>query len=196
MAVRFDGVVLATAALLVATVVFAAPSRVLEAKPPKAIPDFELTDQDDKTFRLSQLRGSPVLLFFGFTHCPDVCPLTLGQLQVIASSPDKAVRQARVVMVSVDGDRDKPADLKRYLATVSPDFVGLTGDPRRVRDIAAQFSAVFFKGAPTDRSGKYLVEHTSQVYLLDRQGRLRSTFFNATVDAMTSATRLVALEKN
>ena len=190
-----DGVVLA-AALLIATAAFAAPSRVLEAKPPKAIPDFELTDQDDKTFRLSQLRGSPVLLFFGFTHCPDVCPLTLGQLQVIASSPDKAVRQARVVMVSVDGDRDKPADLKRYLATVSPDFLGLTGDPRRVRDIAAQFSAVFFKGAPTDRSGKYLVEHTSQVYLLDRQGRLRSTFFNATVDAMTSATRRVALEKN
>jgi protein SCO1/2 len=194
--VRFNGVLLATAALLVATVTFAAPSRVLEAKPPRAIPDFELTDQDGKAFRLSQLRGSPVLLFFGFAHCPDVCPLTLGQLQMIASSPDKAVREARVVMVSVDGDRDKPADLKRYLAPLSPDFVGLTGDPRRVRDIAAQFSAVFFKGAPTDRSGKYLVEHTSQVYLLDRQGRLRSTFFNATVDAMTRATRLVALEKN
>lgn len=193
---RFNGVLLATAALLVATVTFAAPSRVLEAKPPRAIPDFELTDQDGKAFRLSQLRGSPVLLFFGFAHCPDVCPLTLGQLQMIASSPDKAVREARVVMVSVDGDRDKPADLKRYLAPLSPDFVGLTGDPRRVRDIAAQFSAVFFKGAPTDRSGKYLVEHTSQVYLLDRQGRLRSTFFNATVDAMTRATRLVALEKN
>ncbi len=193
---RFNGVLLATAALLVATVALSAPSRVLEATPPRAIPDFELTDQDGKAFRLSQLRGSPVLLFFGFANCPDVCPLTLGQLQVLASSPDKAVRQARVVMVSVDGDRDKPADLKRYLAPVSPDFVGLTGDPRRVRDIAAQFSAVFFKGAPTDRSGKYLVEHTSQVYLLDRQGRLRSTFFNATVDAMTSATRLVALEKN
>jgi protein SCO1/2 len=193
--VRFDSVLLATLALLAATTIWAGPARVLEASPPKALPDFELTNQDGQPFRLSKLRGSPVLLFFGFANCPDVCPLTLGQLQMIAKSPDKAVRQARVVMVSVDGDRDKPADLKRYLGSVSPDFVGLTGDPRKVRDIAAQFSAVFFKGAPTDRSGKYLVEHTSQVYLLDRQGRLRSTFFNATVDAMTDATRVVALEK-
>jgi protein SCO1/2 len=192
---RFDGVLLATIALLAATPVWAGPARVLEAHPPKVIPDFELSNQNGQAFRLSKLRGSPVLLFFGFANCPDVCPLTLGQLQQIAKSPDKAVREARVVMVSVDGDRDKPADLKRYLGSVSPDFVGLTGDPRKVRDIAAQFSAVFFKGAPTDRSGKYLVEHTSQVYLLDRQGRLRSTFFNATVDAMTDATRVVALEK-
>ena len=192
---RFDSVLLATLVLLAATTIWAGPARVLEASPPKALPDFELTNQDGQPFRLSKLRGSPVLLFFGFANCPDVCPLTLGQLQMIAKSPDKAVRQARVVMVSVDGDRDKPADLKRYLGSVSPDFVGLTGDPRKVRDIAAQFSAVFFKGAPTDRSGKYLVEHTSQVYLLDRQGRLRSTFFNATVDAMTDATRVVALEK-
>ncbi len=192
---RFDSVLLATLALLAATTIWAGPARVLEASPPKALPDFELTNQDGQPFRLSTLRGSPVLLFFGFASCPDVCPLTLGQLQMIAKSPDKAVRQARVVMVSVDGDRDKPADLKRYLGSVSPDFVGLTGDPRKVRDIAAQFSAVFFKGAPTDRSGNYLVDHTSQVYLLDRQGRLRSTFFNATVDAMTDATRRVALEK-
>ncbi len=181
-------------ALLVATASWAAPARVLEASPPKVIPDFELTTQDGQSFRLSKLLGSPVLLFFGFTNCPDVCPMTLGQLQMIARSPDKVVRQARVVMISVDGDRDKPADLKRYLDSVSPDFIGLTGDPRKVRDIAAQFSAVFFKGAPTDRSGKYLVDHTSQVYLIDRQGRLRSTFFNATVDAMTDATRVVALE--
>ena len=192
---RFHGVLLAMLALLAATTTWAGPARVLEANPPKALPDFELTDQDGQPFRLSKLRGSPVLLFFGFANCPDVCPLALGQLQMIARSPDKAVRQARMVMISVDGDRDKPADLKRYLGPVSPDFVGLTGDPRTVRDIAAQFSAVFFKGAPTDRSGQYLVEHTSQVYLLDRQGRLRSTFFNATVDAMTTATRAVALEK-
>jgi len=193
--VRFQSALLATLALLAATIAWAAPARVLEARPPKVLPDFELTDQDGEPFRLSKLRGSPVLLFFGFTNCPDVCPLALGQLQMIARSPEKAVRQARMVMVSVDGDRDKPADLKRYLGSVSPDFVGLTGDPRRVRDIAAQFSAVFFKGAPADRSGQYLVDHTSQVYLLDRQGRLRSTFFNATVDAMTDATRAVALEK-
>ena len=193
---RLDGVLPALAAFLVSAGTWAGPARVLEASPPKVIPDFELTNQDGQPFRLSKLRGSPVLLFFGFANCPDACPLTLGQLQMIARSPDQAVRQVRVVMISVDGDRDKPADLKRYLGSVSPDFIGLTGDPRRVRDIAGQFSAVFFKGPPTDSAGNYLVEHTSQVYLLDRQGRLRSTFFNATVDALSNATRLVALEKN
>lgn len=193
---RFDGVLYAACALLVATATWAGAARVMEANPPKAIPDFELTNQNGQPLRLSSLRGAPVLLFFGFANCPDVCPQTLGQLQVIASSRDVAVRKARLVMISVDGDRDKPADLKRYLARMSPAFIGLTGDPRKVRDIAAQFSAVFFKGALPDRSGKYLVEHTSQVYLLDRKGRLRSTFFNASVESMITATRLVALEKS
>ena len=193
---RFDGVLYAACALLVATATWAGAARVMEANPPKAIPDFELTNQNGQPLRLSSLRGAPVLLFFSFANCPDVCPQTLGQLQVIASSRDVAVRKARLVMISVDGDRDKPADLKRYLARMSPAFIGLTGDPRKVRDIAAQFSAVFFKGALPDRSGKYLVEHTSQVYLLDRKGRLRSTFFNASVESMITATRLVALEKS
>ncbi|TFG86130.1 MAG: SCO family protein [Chromatiales bacterium] len=195
-AVRFDSILLATVALLATTATWAATGRVLDAIPPKVIADFELTDQNDQPFKLSTLRGSPVLLFFGFTHCPDVCPSTLGQLQVIAGSPDKAVRETRMVMISVDGDRDKPADMKQYLLPVSPEFIGLTGNPRRVRDIAGQFSAVFFKSMSTDSSGRYLMDHTSQVYLLDRQGRLRSTFFNATVDDMTAATRRVALEKD
>lgn len=193
---RFHGVLFAALGLLVVTVAWAGAARVLEASPAKAITDFELTNQDGQPFRISSLRGTPVLLFFGFVNCPDVCPQTLGQFQVIASSRDLAVRQARLVMISVDGDRDKPADLKRYLAGMPPAFVGLTGDPRKVRDIAAQFSAVFFKGALPDKTGKYLVEHTSQVYLLDRKGRLRSTFFNASVETMTKATRLVALEKS
>ena len=191
---RFDRMILATVALLATTATWAATGRVLDADPPRDIADFELTDQDGQPFRLSTLKGSPVLLFFGFTSCPDVCPLTLGQLQVIAGSHDKAVREVRIVMISVDGDRDKPADMKRYLLPISSVFIGLTGNPRRVRDIAGQFSAVFFKGMSRGSAGQYLVEHTSQVYLLDRQGRLRSTFFNATVDEMTEATLRVALE--
>lgn len=192
---RRNRVLVATLVMLVATATWAGAARVLEANPPRVITDFELTDQDGQPFRISSLRGAPVLLFFGFANCPDVCPQTLGQFQVIASSQDLAVRQAHLVMISVDGDRDKPSDLKRYLVRMSPAFVGLTGDPRKVRDIAAQFSAVFFKGALPDKTGKYLVEHTSQVYLLDRQGRLRSTFFNASVETMSKATRLVALER-
>jgi len=185
-----------TVILLATTAAWAATGSMLNASPPKTIDDFELTNQDGEPFRLSALRGSPVLLFFGFTNCPDVCPTTLGQLLMITRSPDKAVAEVRIVMISVDGDRDKPADLKRYLLPISPDFIGLTGEPRQVRNIADQFSAVFFKGMVRDSSGRYLVEHTSQVYLLDREGRLHSTFFNATIDEMIEATRRVALDKN
>ncbi|MSR07997.1 MAG: SCO family protein [Gammaproteobacteria bacterium] len=88
--------------------------------PPKAITAFELTNQDGQPFRLSPLRGTPVLAFFGFAHCPDICPMTLGQLQAVVSSPDSTLNQARVVMLSVDGARDAPAALKRDLAPVSP----------------------------------------------------------------------------
>jgi len=183
-------------ALLANTAAWAASGRIVDITPPKAIADFELTDQDGHRFQLSKLRGSPVLLFFGFTNCPDVCPSILGKLQVIASSEVKAAHDARIVMISVDGDRDRPEDMKRYLKTVSPDFIGLTGNPRQVRDIAGQFSAVFFKGMSRDSSGRYLVEHTSQVYLLDRRGRLRSTFFNATIDEMIDATTRVARDQD
>lgn len=96
-----------------------------------------------------------------------------------------------VVMISVDGGRDTPAVMKAYLEPLSDQFIGLTGDPKAVRKIAAGFSAVFFKGLPADNSGAYLVEHTSQIYLVDDQGRLRATFFDASVEAMSEATRAI-----
>jgi len=96
-----------------------------------------------------------------------------------------------VVMISVDGDRDTPAVMKAYLEPLSDRFIGLTGDPKAVQKIAAKFSAVFFKGLPGDNSGNYLVEHTSQVYLIDDQGRVRATFFDAPVEAMSEATRAI-----
>lgn len=192
---RFKALLLTLLTLLATTAAWPAPGRALESDPPKVIVDFELTSQDGKPLRLSALQGRPVLLFFGFVNCPDVCPMALGKLQLIAQSPDMAVRDTRMVMISVDGDRDKPADLKRYLKAAFPDVIGLTGDPRKVRDIANQFSAVFFKGMSRDDSGQYLVDHTSQVYLLDRRGRLRHTFFNAGIDEISEATRRVALEE-
>lgn len=195
-AVRIYALLLATVGLLAAMASDAATGRVLDASPPKVIADFTLTNHNGEPFRLDALRGSTVLLFFGFANCPDVCPLILGQLQMIASLPDKALRDTRMVMISVDGERDTPAALKRYLKPVSANIIGLTGDPLRVRAIADQFSAVFFRSMQRDSAGKYLVDHTSQVYLLDRKGRLRTTFFNASVDEITDATRRIALEQD
>lgn len=168
--------------------------RVVEARPAKAIADFELTDQNGKPFRLSRLQGRPVLVFFGFTNCPSACPAAMGQLLALTRSADPAAREARVVMISTDGERDTPAVMKKYLARLSPDFIGLTGPPKEVSRIAAQFSAVFFRGRAADESGNYLVEHTTQIYLLDRAGRLRHTFFDAPVDTLARVTASVAAE--
>jgi protein SCO1/2 len=169
---------------------------VLIAQSPQVIAGFELTDQDARPFAFSQLRGQTSLVFFGFTHCPNVCPTALFNLKLSDQSRDRDLPRAKVVMISVDGDRDTPAAMKSYLASFSPDFIGLTGDPRVVQDIAARFSAVFFKGLPSDRSGKYLVEHTSQVYLVDKDGQLRATFYDASAKTIVEVTRAVLAEKN
>ena len=162
--------------------------RVQRAYPPRPIADFELIDQFGKPRKLSSFQGAPLLVFFGFANCPDVCPTALHQLQLLMKSKDKDVQRAKVVMISVDGARDTPAVLKSYLEPVSKQFIGLTGAPQQLRGIAAQFQAVFFKGAPTDKSGGYRIDHTSQVYLLDGSGRLRATFFNAPIETMRTVT--------
>lgn len=113
--------------------------KVLIAEPAKAIADFELADQNGKPLRLSDLRGEPVLVFFGFAHCPNVCPATLGVLKTAHASKDRAVRRARMVMISVDGERDTPEAMRAYLSPISKDFIGLTGDPKLVLEIAQQF---------------------------------------------------------
>ena len=172
-----------------------ASDRVVEAIPPKPITDFGLTDQNGKPFRLSQLKGRPVLMFFGFTNCPLACPTAMAQLLAVTRGADPAAHEARVVMISTDGERDTPAVMKQYLARLSPDFIGLTGPPKEVGRIAAQFSAVFFRGRAAGKSGDYLVEHTTQIYLLDRAGRLRTTFFDAPVDTLARVTAAVATEK-
>jgi cytochrome oxidase Cu insertion factor (SCO1/SenC/PrrC family) len=169
--------------------------RVQRAAPARPIADFELTDQFGKPRKLSSFKGAPLLVFFGFANCPDVCPTALHQLQMLMNSKDKDVLRANVAMISVDGTRDTPAVLKSYLEPISKKFVGLTGPPQQVRGIAAQFSAVFFKGAPVDKSGGYRVDHTSQVYLLDASGKLRATFFNAPQETLSKVTADVSREE-
>ncbi len=164
--------------------------RVTVMAAPKAIADFELTDQNGRPRALASLRGAPTLIFFGFTHCPDVCPAALTKLKILHESSGGALRTARVVMISVDGERDTPAVMKKYVASFSPDFIGLTGNPRAVADIAARFSAVAFKEQP-DPKGNYEYFHSSQVFLVDKAGRLRASFSDASVENMVTVTRLV-----
>jgi protein SCO1/2 len=156
-----------------------------EARP---IQDAELTDQDGRPFRLSKLHGQVTLVFFGFTNCPDVCPLAMQRLSQLEKSGGSELAKVAYVMISVDGDRDSPKVLKNYLARFSPRFIGLTGEPGSVKPIAKEFSAAFFKGSALGEDGNYTVTHSPQIFLLDSAGRLRAEFYNASVEAMRGVT--------
>jgi protein SCO1/2 len=168
-----------------------APERTLLAEPPRAIADFQLTDQSGKAVKLADFRGAPVLMFFGFTHCSTACPAALHQLRQLERQHGAELGKTRIVIVSVDGERDTPAAMKTWLQPLSAKFIGLTGTPARVQNIAAQFSAAFYK-LPGASAGEYSMEHNSQIFLLDAQGRLRATFFNAPLATMAKVTSRVA----
>jgi protein SCO1/2 len=161
------------------------------------VEDFSLTDQDGRPFGLANLRGRDTLVFFGFTRCTNTCPAAMFKMKLMAASLEEAGESSpAVVLISVDGDRDTPAVLKDYLQGYPKNFIGLTGDPKAVRGIAAGFKAVFFKGLPYDDAGHYQVEHTSMIYLVDADGRIRATFVDAPVEVMAATTRLITAQSD
>jgi len=166
--------------------------RVLALPTPRAVADLPMTDHTGVRRQLRDFAGQPVLVFFGFTHCPDVCPMTIQKLALLKSSRAKELDGVRVVMVSVDGERDTPAAMKEFLARFSPDFVGLTAPAAQVRELAAGFAAQFFKDPPRD--GAYGVQHSTRVYALDKQGRLRAEMYDASGDATVGVVRALMAE--
>lgn len=160
---------------------------------PEPLPDFTLTDQDGNMRNFSSLRGEPVLVFFGFTHCPNICPATMSRLKALHAANGGALARAHIVLISVDGERDTPARLKSFLAPLSAEFIGLTGHPKLTSKIAAQFAAVFFK-EPAAKDGGYNVQHSTQVFAVDKAGRLRATFADASIEDMATVTSLLLKE--
>lgn len=134
---------------------------------------FELTDHTGKRFASAQLSGRPYALFFGFTHCPDICPTTLLEMtnHMVALGP-RADRLA-VLFVTVDPERDKAEHLAVYLKNFDPRIVGLTGTAEEINRVARQFRAVYEK-VPT--SSGYTMNHTALVYLMDGSGKIAGTF--------------------
>ncbi|HEU4454196.1 MAG TPA: SCO family protein [Longimicrobium sp.] len=151
--------------------------------------DFRLTDQDGRAVTLESYRGTPVLLFFGYTQCPDICPLTLDQLaRAIRAAGDDA-RDTRVLLVTVDPERDTPAALKAYVARFGPRVSGLTGDSASLAEAwrgygvyvnaesppaaAAHDGHAGEHGAASDAAKAPQVAHSGVVYGIDREGRLQ-----------------------
>ena len=143
--------------------------------PPSQAADFTLTDQSGREVRLSDYRGRYVLMFFGYTHCPDVCPTTMADFKrVKADLGDDAARVA-FVFISVDGARDTPDRLAAYVHAFDPDFIGLTGDDATIRAVSQDYG-VFFQRVNYDNPDNYLVDHTATSFAVGPEGKLRVVF--------------------
>ena len=158
---------------------------------PRQMADFTLNDQNDKPVKLSDLRGKAVLIFFGYTHCPDVCPLTMSDYKRIKqdlaqTAPELADRVA-YVMISVDGQRDTPSVMKKYVEMFDPSFIGLTGDPQQVANIGVDYGLKVQIQKTNTNQTDYTVAHTSYTYLLDPQGYWRVAYpFQTPINLITA----------
>jgi protein SCO1 len=143
--------------------------------------DFTLTDQDGKRMSLSDLRGNAVLMTFGFTHCPNVCPTTLANLSSIYRSlPAAAQQKVKVVFISVDPARDTPKAMKDYVGFYGPTFIGLTGSSDEIAGVAKDYGA-YYKEELQDSpvaGDYYTVTHSTYVYMIDPQGRFALLYNN------------------
>jgi protein SCO1/2 len=135
---------------------------------------FKLTDQNGRPVSDADLKGHPFLVFFGFTHCPDVCPTTLFEVSEILRSLGRDADRARALFVTVDPERDTPAVMKDYLSSFDPHLSGLTGDAAAIAAVAKAYR-VYYKKVPLDQGG-YTMDHTAIVYLMDKEGRFVAPF--------------------
>ena len=143
--------------------------------PPLPVPDFELMSTTGESFHLSDAAGRLTLVYFGYTFCPDVCPLTMADVKQALAEMDHP-EQVNVVFISVDPERDTPEVLARYLQAFGSDFIGLTDDFEKTLDVMGAFGAYAEKEDVPDSAAGYLVSHTSRLYLLDPQGEIILTY--------------------
>lgn len=143
---------------------------------PRPLSDFTLTSHRGTPLRLSDLRGRPVLLFFGYTFCPDACPTTLAEFRQVKQQLGPLGGRVTFVLVSIDGSRDTPEVLARYVGAFDPDFIGLTGDEEKVRAIGREYGLYFKRQEVSGTAAPYLVDHTAAAYLIDPKGRLHRVY--------------------
>ena len=132
--------------------------------------DFKLTDHNGKLRTLSDFRGKVVVLFFGYTHCPDVCPTTMADLAQVMAHLAKEADRVQVLFVTIDPERDTQALLAQYVPAFYPDFLGLYGDKNATEQVAKTFNIVYQK---QPSSAGYNVDHSAGSYLIDTDGKVR-----------------------
>lgn len=164
-------------------------------EPARPAPGIPLQTVDGEEFDLYTLRGDIVLVYFGYTYCPDICPTTLADVKLIYEELGEVGVNLHLIMVTVDPERDTPDVLRTYLARFHPNFLGLHGEDDRLDEVMASY-AVFAQKEPSDDPDRYLVSHTARLFLIDQNGVLRTNYPFGTPrdEILTDLERLITEE--
>eukprot|EP01133_Synstelium_polycarpum_P028698 gene28698-34921_t len=161
-----------------------------EIEPVKLGVPFSLIDQNGAPITEAAFQGHPTVLFFGFTHCPEVCPTTLFEMAGWLKALGDEGKDLRVFFISVDPERDTPEVMKGYTAAFTDRITGITGDPKEVEKVIKGWK-IYARKVPTE-NGDYTMDHTASVMLLDRGARLKSTIdYKETTDVALKKLRLL-----
>jgi protein SCO1 len=156
--------------------------------------NFTLTDANGQTFELAQLHGKVVVLFFGYTFCPDMCPMTMAHVLDVLKRLGPARADVAPVFITLDPPRDTPPVVKAFVTHFGPDVIGLTGSPPDIARVARQYhvSYTVMDGDTKD----YLINHTTAIFLIDRQGVLRNyVAYNEPTDRLTAAVQALLQDR-
>ncbi len=145
-------------------------------EPPLPLPDFELQAATGEPFHLKDVEGDITLIYFGYTFCPDVCPLTMADVRTALAGLENGRERVHVIFISVDPERDTPEVLTRYTAAFGPEFLGLTDDFPKVQEVMKPYGAFAEKEEATGSAAGYLVSHTARLYLVSPHQELLLTY--------------------
>ncbi|MCC6790615.1 MAG: SCO family protein [Thermomicrobiales bacterium] len=155
-----------------------------EITPARAAAPIDLIDQNGQPFSLDSVKGDVVLVYFGYTTCPDLCPTTLSDFTAIKTGLGDEADKVKFVMVTIDPERDTTARLFEYLGFFDADFVGLRGEQAQLEPVMQAYGVVANRVEYPESATKYLMDHTSLIYLIDPDGRLRVTYAYGTDPAL------------
>ena len=144
--------------------------------------EFTLATTEGRSFRLSDQRGKVVLMFFGFTSCPDVCPTTMAEAKRILEGLGEDTQNVRFVFITVDPERDTPERLSEYVSNFHPEIIGLTGTPEELQTMFDAYGIYAAKVPLENSAAEYTMEHSARVFLVDQDGRLRLSYAFGTPD--------------
>lgn len=166
-----------------------------QISPALPAPEINLPDQHGNLFSLAEQRGKIVLLFFGYTHCPDVCPVSLNEYKQLRLQFDHQAENIRFVFISVDPQRDTPELMAKHLANFHPDIIGITGSEEQLQAIWQAYGVTRIVNQVEGASG-YLIDHTARTYLIDTHGNLRATYpFGMEIANLAADIRYLLTEK-